>query len=240
MKRYCTKLENLNDVDTFLAILEATSCVLWSSGKKPTRQVLDWDYCPFYLLVGDSMTWSAGTVDAEKLDNIDFLGHCARSFPIVNTVSDEVSDGEKISSCYVILGNKRKSLLEDIRRYSSTCLSSASSKYYEEVCDNDCLVLDFSPDGPYLVGRRIEHIDTGSIRRVSHAEFLARCIQLSPKKDDKEYTLRAKEEILDMLEMAEDGLGPSSNKFTNAYRSGGYNMLLWVCGLLEDPYPSGK
>lgn len=235
MKRYYTKLENRKDADTFLATLEATSCVLWSSGKKPTQTQTEvgWDNCPLYLFVGDSLKWSVAIIDAEdaeELDNIDFLRHCARSFPIVNIVYDQVSLGEKVGSCYVLLGDKRKSLLEDIRRYSSVCFN-----YYEDVCNNDCLMLDSSHDGPYLADRSIEDIDTGSILRVSHAEFLARCIQLSPKKDDEEYNLRTREEILDMLEMAEDVLGQSSNDFINAYRSGGHSMLLWVCGLLDDP-----
>jgi hypothetical protein len=233
MKRYYTKLENRKDAEFFWAALEATSCVRWHSGKRPDRNGMDLDCCPFYLLVVDSLTWSAVTIyaeGAEELDNIDFLSHCAKTFPIVDTVADEVSSCEKVSSCYVLLGDKRKSLLEDIIRYSSICL-----KYYEEVCDNDCLMLDFSPDGHYLVGRRIEDIDTGSIQRVSHAEFLARCIQLSPKRDDEEYNLRTREEILGMLELVKNELGQSSNDFINAYRSGGHGMLLWVCGLLDDP-----
>ena len=76
MKRYYTTVECVKDAKLFLDVLEATSCVRWHSGKKPTgSQVLDGDYCPFYLLVGDFMTWSVGTVDAEKLDNIESLIH---------------------------------------------------------------------------------------------------------------------------------------------------------------------
>ena len=93
MKRYCTKLENRKDAESFLAALEAKSCVRWYSGRRPTRSrwVMNLYYRPCYLLVGDSMQWSAGTLDAEELDNLDFLRYCSKTFPLVDTVADDVS-----------------------------------------------------------------------------------------------------------------------------------------------------